>query len=261
MNIDSYAKKLYIRSEHEELIRLKATLSAYLVLEQAKNPLDKRYNSFFASILGSTANQFPKQLKILSWNYDYQIEKAYIGFADSKELYLAQKDLNVVSKYTKSFIDSSEFAIFKLNGSTDISDYRGSKYYSYEINLDEEFGLSLIDVVLRNYTVLTRLSCFKSSLSFAWEKNEQGEFSIADKAINGVNETNILVAIGYSFPFFNRKIDRKIIGSMNKLEKVYLQSPDAYDLKKRFNSIRNDIPDNNLIPKFSVHQFYLPYEI
>ena len=42
MNIDNFAKKLYIKSEYEKLKRLKATLSAYFELKQVKNPLDKR---------------------------------------------------------------------------------------------------------------------------------------------------------------------------------------------------------------------------
>lgn len=261
MNIDNFAKKLYIKSEYEKLKRLKATLSAYFELKQVKNPLDKRYNSFLSSILDPTTNHILKQLKILSWNYDYQIEKAYNGFVDSGKLYLAQKELKVVSKDTRNFIDSSECAIFKLNGSTSITDDHGSKYYKYEINLNKAFGLSLIDSVLRNYTVLTRISCFKPSLSFAWEKVEPDELNIVDKAINGVNETNILVVIGYSFPSFNKDIDKEIIGSMNKLEKVYLQSPDANDLKERFILIRPDIFENKLVPIFSVDQFYLPYEL
>ena len=48
---------------------------------------------------------------------------------------------------------------------------------------------------------------------------------------------------------------------MNKLEKVYLQSPDANDLKERFILIRPDIFENKLVPIFSVDQFYLPYEL
>ncbi len=260
-SIDTYAKKLYVKNDYENLLRLKATLSAYLIFEQARNPVDKRYDSFFASILGSTANQLPKQLKILSWNYDYQIEKAYINFTNYDEIYYAQETLNIVSKYSRNLSDTNKFGVFKLNGTTGFTNTLMKRHSSIIKNVNEKFEKPLIDTVLQYYAAVTRLANIQPSLSFAWEKDEDRENNIVEKAIAGVKETNILIVVGYSFPFFNREIDRKVLGSMKDLKKVYLQSPDANDLKERFNSIRQDIPDDKIIPRFSVDQFYLPNEL
>ena len=98
-----------------------------------------------------------------------------------------------------------------------------------------------------------------SSISFAWEE-ENERSGIIQKARQDVSETNILVVIGYSFPFFNRIIDRDIIRGMNKLEKVYFQAPDANDIKERFLAIRDDIAPDKLLTRFDVKQFVFPNE-
>lgn len=59
----------------------------------------------------------------------------------------------------------------------------------------------------------------------------------------------------------NRVIDRKIIGEMKNLSKVYFQAPDPEILKERFLTIRTDIPDANLLVRKDVKQFLLPNEL
>jgi len=70
-----------------------------------------------------------------------------------------------------------------------------------------------------------------------------------------------LIVIGYSFPYFNREIDREIIANMNNLKKVYFQSLDAENLKERFLSIRDDLKDNQLLVRKDCGQFLLPNEL
>jgi hypothetical protein len=51
-SVDTFAKKLYLKKQDTDLRRLKASLSAYFILEQARNyNKEKRYDAFFASIL------------------------------------------------------------------------------------------------------------------------------------------------------------------------------------------------------------------
>lgn len=42
-----------------------------------------------------------------------------------------------------------------------------------------------------------------------------------------VSGTTILVVIGYSFPFFNREVDKQIFNELNNrvLKKIYFQDP------------------------------------
>jgi len=70
-----------------------------------------------------------------------------------------------------------------------------------------------------------------------------------------------LVIIGYSFPFFNREIDREIMGEINfeKLKKIYFQDPfrDGEFLRGQFN-----IPDNVEIKNIKEpDQFHIPFEM
>ena len=88
---------------------------------------------------------------------------------------------------------------------------------------------------------------FKNHLSFAWEHDTNSSFYKQLK--NAVSDTEILVVIGYSFPFFNRKIDKLILEDFmgNSLRKVYFQATDAENLKERFLSINNKIKDVELV--------------
>ena len=110
------------------------------------------------------------------------------------------------------------------------------------------------------FCAATYLSNIHSSLSFAWEP-EHPEKGIVAKAIENTKDTVSLVIIGYSFPFFNREIDRKIIGSMTNLKKIYFQAPDADIMKERFQALRDDMTGVELLSKFDVGQFLLPNEL
>jgi hypothetical protein len=80
-------------------------------------------------------------------------------------------------------------------------------------------------------------------------------------ATEGTKFTNVLVVIGYSFPFFNREIDRKIIKAMSKIHKVYFQSKEPDALVERFQAIIPGIKTEALKPITDVEQFLLPNEL
>ncbi len=73
-------------------------------------------------------------------------------------------------------------------------------------------------------------------LKFAWE-NLNPDYSLKkddclEKALLIAERTQILVIIGYSFPGFNREIDKKIFNKMLGLKKIYIQSPNAESIEK-----------------------------
>jgi len=76
-----------------------------------------------------------------------------------------------------------------------------------------------------------------------------------------LKQTKTLVVIGYSFPYFNRKIDRYIIECMPFLEKIYFQAPDASNLKERFSAINNTFDSNDLLLRIDLDQFAFPNEL
>ncbi len=68
-SVDTFAKKLFLRGDRQNLKKLKAALSAYLVIEQSRHHVDQRYDAFLASVLRQDSNQnvtLPDHLRILS---------------------------------------------------------------------------------------------------------------------------------------------------------------------------------------------------
>jgi hypothetical protein len=79
---------------------------------------------------------------------------------------------------------------------------------------------------------------YAPSISFAWEKNDLG-----DIIIETIKETNTLVIIGYSLPYFNRDVDRALFEAMaSSLENIFIQVPefDHSGVKERFLTLCKD---------------------
>lgn len=257
-SVDTFAKKLTIKREHKKLDRLKVALSIFFIFEQTINQPDKRYDSFFASIHNELYD-FPENIRILSWNYDYQFELSYLEYSGQSEISSIQTSLNINHKYGDNH-QRDKFGIYKLNGTTGLYSDNGWRQYMYATNLNVEIDINFINQIVRNYTAAIYLNNIYSNFSFAWE-NEQPEKSIVKMSVDATKDTVALVVIGYSFPFFNRDIDRKIIGSMSNLKRVYFQAPDAEILIERFKAIKDDINGIELIPKYDLEQFVLPNEL
>ncbi|NDW10495.1 hypothetical protein [Dysgonomonas sp. 520] len=260
-SIDTFAKKLYIRHDWNDLKKLKVVFSLFLIFEQVNNKTDIRYDSFFASILTRNSTSFPQNLRILSWNYDFQFEKAYIEYTCDNRLEACQLQLNIASKYVNDDPVKNKFGITKLNGTTSIQQSQSYNSINYFSIIPSELTLDFLDRMISNYASVMYHPHMDSGLSFAWEDVGVKVVNIIEHAKDESFDTDILIVIGYSFPYFNREIDREIIGNMKNLKKVYFQAPDASVLKERFLSIRTDIPDNMLQERYDVGQFLLPNEL
>ena len=84
-SVDTLARKLYLQENQTDLLKLKGCLSVFLFIEQLHNPVDPRYDTFFATLLESKF-KMPEALNIISWNYDMQFELAYQTFSKIKDL-------------------------------------------------------------------------------------------------------------------------------------------------------------------------------
>ncbi len=256
-SVDTLAKKLFIKQDGLSLDRLKRTLSIFLLYEQLKNKADMRYDSFLASVIKSSASLLPKNIKILSWNYDYQFELSIAEFLDKERLSDCRTFLNVKEKNVGQDIDDGYFTIVKLNGTCSMWDmnYRSQVDFLESFRTDVDYGILKL---LERYGQ-SKTNQHQFLLSFAWEAQNGGSLFI-ERSLKIFSETDILVVIGYSFPFFNREIDRKIIQAMPKLRKVYFQSPDPQNLMERFEALTNDT-HIQLVPKSDISQFLLPNEL
>ena len=269
--IDTYAKKLKIQlgAPTKEYNRLKTSLSIFLTLVQILNKPDSRYDAFFANILGDKFDKLPDNVSVLSWNYDCQFELAYKEYSQSKHLNDLWNELNISSKTTENEMDRAimPFSITKLNGTallykTEILNHSSflDPYYN------EDKNESQIDYIYRTYFENLSRREANHAMSFAWENNTSKNFS--EKYRNIAFEAEYLVIIGYSFPYFNREVDRDIIQRMVKLKKVYIQDPYCKDVKESFEAALSEEQlekvesgQIKIILKESTKQFLIPNEM
>lgn len=272
-SVDTYAKKLFIKNGKDslELLRLKNTLSLYFTIQQIINFPDIRYDNFWASVL-NTKSDFPDKIRIISWNYDSQLELSYKDFVSSTDLNEAYKNINAISFYDDlTRFSSNKFGVFKLNGSAKSYKVRsGSETTSFLLNkfewpTDENKidTTSFFDELYNLYGKLKinpMLENQVTAISFAWEHDLESDYYL--KLKESIWNTQTLVVVGYSFPFFNRKIDQRIINEyMPNLDKVYFQAPesDVENLKERFLTLSERKRYTSLVK--DLNQFYFPNEL
>ncbi len=261
--IDTFAKKLYLIDEDYKCNKVKLLLSIFFIIEQLINKPDSRYDTFFASVLNRNL-KILDDISILTWNYDSQFEIVYKEYKKNRVSWDYRNDLklmdlkrNLYDPYEMKIKDPS---IFKINGTANFRE-NGSlaAEYSYDENLLDQTHLEFI---LKKYeeqnnqhdrTDITRLS-------FAWENEWDNKYtSTLQSSIKG---TETAVVIGYTFPFFNREVDRKISSFMPDLKKIYIQDPNALMIKQFVPSVLSDFNKNaEVIPITNVNQFYLPPEL
>jgi len=224
VSIDTFAKKLYITKQEKELVKLKRLLTIYLIYCQYKQT-DIRYDSFFASLLKGKSLKMPDDIRIISWNYDHQFESAFMEYSDF-DLKKAYSALNVINNAVISNEDSqnvdvqSKFSIFKVNGSALFYNIK-KDFTELEKGLDDEkLANKLAEIYLQKHLT--------NSLTFAWEEEQNTEGDSTKHQINelvslATNDATRLVVIGYSFPYFNRDVDMKMLGQLNDLSHIVIQ--------------------------------------
>jgi len=121
--------------------------------------------------------------------------------------------------------------------------------------------------VFESYFSFSNVEKTESLLSFAWEDEENTSKKIFNEqkvkvALEMATGTNILVVIGYSFPFFNRKIDQQIFYSMhNTLQKIYFQDPfnTGEQLKSQFNLSAQ--AEASIMHIKGIDNYHIPFEL
>lgn len=150
-----------------------------------------------------------------------------------------------------------------MNGSATFTNNQESNT-SYFIDSFHETPID--EFIIKSVEIFEKMRTSKfynSHLSFAWEHDTNNAFyKNLEKA---VASTEVLVVIGYSFPFFNRDIDKLILQKFmgENLKKVYFQAPenDVSDIRERFLAINDTLPIENLLLRTDIQQFTLPNEL
>lgn len=280
--IDTYAKKLYLNKDENELRLLKMSVSVFFdlwgdfyesryknkigcnILDEPINKnnhfyqftkIDKRYKSLFSVLLERKDNKIKlnNDFKFISWNYDLQLEEAYKLFLNEKEA-LGYDMINEIFKFKESQLKDTINDVFHLNGHhgfsntettfTNFDNYWKKNEFLFDSTINDDKD-------------------FNNFIKYAWEHDLESVFY--EKISNVIKNTEILIIIGYSFPAFNRKIDQKLFSSLDKkkVKKIIYQDPNAtkqiienlFETPSDFNSKIELISDSR-----NLNQFYLPNE-
>ena len=256
-SVDTLAKFYYLNQDQDNLNRLKRTLALYFLIEQFYfNAFDKRYLVFLTSIMEKHV-MMPENVKILTWNYDYQMQMASSKFTKNKDFI----------RYFPTMKEEIPDIAFEHDPDIDLLNLNGIAGY-HVIFKGEHPRRHLIVSKISNELgkILTFYTDIQENkplelITFAWENPYKVRIShdaIIKKFATGVQ---YLIVIGYSFPFFNRKIDQKIFEALeNRPLKIYYQNTDperdGNELRSQFNLDHVDIE-----PIKYGNRFFIPTEL
>ncbi|WP_040250064.1 hypothetical protein [Psychroserpens mesophilus] len=273
--IDTYAKKLHLNASFKELSRLKLSVSVFFTIWQLTNDrnlksrkiqdkeyvfeeIDKRYISLFASILESKSSveiKIKENIRFVSWNYDLQLEYAFKSFnQDNLSWEFICNNLN----FRAGISDNKELDICHLNGYHGF--YNVKEREEHFLDLTESKGINEIVDSLSFLYNSHRNNGFSLSnhINYAWEKNPIAQ-KTRDEALRIFSETDILIIIGYSFPNFNKEIDKELFKRLQgRKTRIYYQDPNA-----SLNFIKQLVDINEcevIIEKEKLDNFILPYD-
>lgn len=207
---------------------------------------------FLTSILEN--GKVPENVKMISWNYDNQIELAAKYKTQDSFKYLKGFTAwpNTINSENISYTNEGKLPfLIHLNGLAGFK-YDKMKFAEESITPFVEFAATEHDPLL----------------SFSWEASSDEilptfnttRLNLAKQMVTG---TEYLVIVGYSFPFFNRSVDKILLEVMNSsLIKIYYQEPNSEigpeDLINKFD-LNISIDKIKMIR--DVRQYHIPHEL
>lgn len=304
--IDTLAKKYYL-TQDDRLFRLKKTLIQYFILEQLIFIPSKtfgdlteevafikrkefRYDSFFAALFDKNGKDLSvrSNVKIFTWNYDQQIELALQNYVQKKISSVKEKFQILPHDYSINgssdlFFQVNQFGTIKLNGNAIWTPIKinGAEniesaldYYDSDLLENERLGLFLKELYdIRTVNGIDHIKNSLRQMNFSWEEDREfkEKYNKFDQHRNIVKEiaknTDILVIIGYSFPVFNRQVDKMIVENIKGLKKIYIQDPNCESIKSTlvngFEGIsrRAEVFDSFFHLQQDTSQFLIPFEL
>lgn len=276
--VDILAKKFYLKKKWEELSTLKKWLTIFFHYRQYLFNPDDRYDKFIAALAQEKDDllELPSSVSVITWNYDLQFEICMSEFLVElhDSLPNIQSVLNVYPRIESSLEDTfnvSDFNIIRLNNTAGVyidserfkSNFEISKTRFFNrtsknfVQIDDQAFKKLIE----DFNLMSKVN--KHVFTYCWEKNIVAIKGL-EMAKRAVDHTQVLVVIGYSFPFVNSKFDYTIISRMKQLQEVIIQdkndSKEYSDaIESRFKEILGKAPRFTIIN--DVNEFYLPGQL
>jgi len=267
-SIDTYAKMLFLNERFDEYKKIKNIIILFFELYYYYDrKIDKRYDSFLAYYLNPGKPRLPKHVNIISWNYDYEFEKAFSKYYKlDKALEEIYQELTAHHKglHTQDF-DYENFNLVKLNGTVG---YRfvqdkmllGICNYYYKSERDKEMNYETVCPTIFKHTNLAK--GYEPLISFAWEDETPANNTIG-KAIEIMRATAILVVVGYSFPEFNRVFDSMLLNENATpiIQKIYVQDKEPHNIIDKIKEYRFAWDDVEFITLSNTDKFYIPHQL
>jgi hypothetical protein len=251
-SIDNYANKLFQAGQFEELNSLKLALTLYFGLIQLKdNKVDTRYIQFLSNILKNEV--LNPSIKILSWNYDFQFEKALSRILPLGKYADCSKYFEIDHGLSNGF-DYNKFFISKLNGTAGIRDLDNNINQLFDTI--KKFNPSDKIKFITNYYIASQNGNLKPSLRFAWENNT--DILINEKLRAQLRKASNVIIIGYSLPDYNFNIDSEII-SLCQSARFSIQCKD--DNQAIADRLRTEFGIKSIQIIDQVNNFYIPREV
>ncbi len=251
-SIDTYAKMLFLTGQEKEYHDLKCSIILFFELCRFYyKKTDKRYDAFLATILKRGEDGcllFPTDINILSWNYDYEFERAFMKYTPDREnIHDSCKALNIIHKNSESQKNIADnFGVIKINGTIGFNNSKTNDPILGVGNFDiSPYTFEPDNIVERNtfyervqplevYNLLNSYYEHKDedklepAISFSWEDGDKLiQIKEGIKAV--LANTEKLIIVGYSFPYFNREIDKFIINNIKNYSTVDIYIQDKED--------------------------------
>jgi hypothetical protein len=261
-SIDGYCKFCCNKASWVDLQRAKTTIAFFFEYHQIiKGARDSRYNKFLHELLDDT-QKFPDNVKMISWNYDRQLQIASLNYKN-EAYYVRDAGADHIPSLFTYYPSVGDFNYENLSPS--LIHMNGIAGYYYDTNDNRIYYLSMNRPKFTMEEFLTDFEKYiykwSSLLTFAFE-NQSGSIKIdRKKHLNElVENTDIVVIIGYSFPSVNRNVDDELFAMLKKqgVRKIYIQDPstEIIDLKDRFS-----LSDVEVVHHKNCDSFLVPYEI
>jgi N utilization substance protein B len=211
---------LLIEVADYSIIDAEERANKFLPSEEDLNASVKIQNNLFIASLKQNPEYLAavKKYKI-SWDFDPEVRKSIFITLKASEEY-------------NTFLGLTDHTIQK---DKDIIKFIFKKLILKSPGIEQIFEEKFIEAFHNKYISQSHL------ITFAWEKESEAKSYLKQtiEAIKEVcNDTEYLVVIGYSFPFYNREIDKLIFETITPtLKKIYFQDPynDGSFLIDRYN--------------------------
>ncbi len=269
--IDTYAKKLFLNQSDQELSALKLAVSVFFTIWQLTNDfdlkkrgsnileeIDRRYITLLAALLENKSGsgiQIKENVRFVTWNYDLQLEFAFKSFTRDGSSW---DDIPDNLRFRFNSDNPKSLQICHLNG-----------YHGFYITSEKEIGFIDVPKSKDINEILESIGYVSTShsrrqlhvtnhINYAWETNPLA-LGVRNEAIKVFSETDILVVIGYSFPNFNKEIDKMLFDKLKgRKTTIYYQDLNASEtfIKQLVNSNETEI----ICERIKMDAFLLPYE-